>query len=135
MYDDLNYYLFTAAASVVLLLTVGASARAVWPYVRRSVPGARCVAVGAVLLAVLPAAVLLWSVSRTVNSPVIPKWWFATPKTPQVVLLTAGCVVAYQVLLAVGLWRAWRAYDAAEEDRLVADRERDIVPHASPPDD
>ena len=122
MPDWSDYYRLVVAAALPLLaaaafvLTVGVRN---W---RRRVPGAACVTVAAACLIALPLAVLVWAWCRLTGSNVVPRWWFSTPRTPQVVLGTAAGVVAWQVLLTVGLWRAWRAYDAAEEETLIRSR-------------
>ena len=108
-----QYWRLTAVASLALLLAAAGVLRRAWPFAWRRVAGSWCVAAAGGLLCVPAGAVLGWSVCRLLDWDVVPAWWFATPKTPQVVLLSGACAAAWQVLLTVGLWRAWRAYDAA----------------------
>ena len=126
MTDFAGYHLLTAGTAAVLFAAAAAGLCVAVRFVRRSVPGAASVAVGAGLLGVPPAAVFGWALCRATGSRAVPAWWFCGPDAPEVVLLCAGCVVIFQVLLAIGLTRAWRAYDAAGEAR--PDRARDGEP-------
>ena len=71
-------------------------------------------AAGCLVPTPLVAALKGWG--DAVDREYVPAWWFSGPRNPEAVLTLATGVTLWQVLIAVGLWRTWRAIDAADAE-------------------